>query len=319
MTRTRICRAHAALLALLSTSAACASARLTALPEQAGYIDAEQGVRLHYEVWGRGSDTTIIPFGTILSAELRELGSGQTTLIFYDPRSRGRSSSVADSTRLGLELDVQDIETVRRHFSVSRPSLIGFSYLGAVVALHASRHPDAVRRLVLIAPLAPTAAVAAAAQRTAVGRLDSAAMATLTRATAGPASSPAEDVADCRAYWGALMPIYAGTPAGAARSTSTLAPTCDLPNERPRSFTRVLRHVFATAGAWDWRDDARRITAPTLVIQGDADLVAPAEGGYEWARLITSARLVRVRGSGHMVWAEQPDAVRRAIREFYAY
>ena len=47
------------------------------------------------------------------------------------------------------------MEAVRTHFGIDRASLIGWSYLGAVVALYAADHPEHVRAVVQIGPMAP--------------------------------------------------------------------------------------------------------------------------------------------------------------------
>jgi pimeloyl-ACP methyl ester carboxylesterase len=50
--------------------------------------------------------------------------------------------------------DADDLEAVRAHFGIEKPDLIGFSYLGKLVVLYATQHPDHVNRIVQIGPVA---------------------------------------------------------------------------------------------------------------------------------------------------------------------
>ncbi len=74
---------------------------------------------------------------------------------FYDPRNRGRSEAVSDTTHLGIQYSLSDLEDVRQHFRIKKMSLIGWSYLGAMVALYAAERPEQVDRVVQIGPIPP--------------------------------------------------------------------------------------------------------------------------------------------------------------------
>jgi pimeloyl-ACP methyl ester carboxylesterase len=307
-------------LALLRPEGAAPRAQtvLTTAPDgpsmREGLVEIEPGVRLYYRIEGSGRDTVIVPFASLLRDALATLAK-QHTVIFYDMRSRGRSSVVRDTARLGIRLDVQDLEGIRRHFQVEHPGIVGFSYLGAVGALYAATYPNRPSRLALLGPLGPRAQLVAQAQATALTRLDSASLATLTAALRNTTSN-ADGESLCRQFWDVYLPLYIGDAPRSALVRETLEATCRLPNEWPRAFLRTLQHVFSSMGTWDWSEEARRVDAPTLVIQGDRDLVAPTDGGIEWARLIRGARLLTVRGAGHLAWAEAPTAVIPALERF---
>jgi pimeloyl-ACP methyl ester carboxylesterase len=52
-----------------------------------------------------------------------------------------------------------------------------------------------------------------------------------------------------------------------------------------------------------------RITAPTLVLCGDADQITPLEHAREIAHLLPDAELQLVPGTGHLPTLEQPARV----------
>src|ERR1035438_7951725 len=74
----------------------------------------------------------------------------ERTLIAYDPRNRGRSDQSGDGD---IHRDVDDIDTVRRHFAIDRVDLIGHSYVGLMVALYGMKYPGHVNRIVQIGPM----------------------------------------------------------------------------------------------------------------------------------------------------------------------
>ena len=60
-----------------------------------GFVFVRRGLHLYYHVLGEGPETVVIPNANWLSELLQPLaeGPGGRRLIFYDPRSRGRSSA----------------------------------------------------------------------------------------------------------------------------------------------------------------------------------------------------------------------------------
>jgi proline iminopeptidase len=279
-----------------------------------GYINVASGVTLWYEVHGRGRDTVIVPFASWMAPLLEPLDSGRT-VIYYDMRSRGKSSAVTDTALLGIDFEVQDLEAVRAFFHADRPAVIGFSYLGAISALYAARHPDHVSRLILISPLSPKAATAGAAMRAAVTRLDTGKVRALNEALrANPQSRGPREL--CRQFWDTMLPLYLGTSGDARGATAAVRATCDLPNESPDRFQATLQTIFTRAGDWNWSAEAGAIRARTLVIQGDADLVAPAASGGEWAAAIPGARLLTVHGGGHLALTESSALILGAVGSF---
>ena len=55
---------------------------------------------------------------------------------------------------------------------------------------------------------------------------------------------------------------------------------------------------------------------PALVITGSQDLLTPLGDAEELAELLPTARLEELRGAGHALMAEAPNAFNRAVQEF---
>lgn len=66
----------------------------------------------------------------------------------------------------------------------------------------------------------------------------------------------------------------------------------------------------------DSRPGLGRITCPTLVMVGDADLLTPPDQAREIASGIPGARLEIVPDCGHLSTLERPEAVNRVLRDW---
>jgi pimeloyl-ACP methyl ester carboxylesterase len=70
--------------------------------------------------------------------------------------------------------------------------------------------------------------------------------------------------------------------------------------------------------ALDVTAECSRVTAPTLVVTGDVslDYVVPAEGTSEYVALISRARGLVLRETGHLGCNTRPEEFARVVAEF---
>src|SRR3954463_16104921 len=65
----------------------------------------------------------------------------------------------------------------------------------------------------------------------------------------------------------------------------------------------------------DPRPALRTVRVPALILRGECDFVPP-ETAEEYRRTLTGSELIRVRGAGHAIAANQPDRYREALLGF---
>jgi proline iminopeptidase len=278
------------------------------------FVTTEDGVRLFVRSVGSGSRPVIIPSASFLSDAFRRLAAADRTLVFYDLRNRGRSDHVDDSSKLarGIQHDVDDLEAVRAHVGVSGVDLIGHSYMGLMVALHAMKYPAHVRRVVQIAPAAPYHGRKYPAHLTGA---DETLMDISAKLAQLQANRQFEDPqALGQKMWGLMRMLYVADPADADK---VFWPT-DLPNE---SAANVMKHWSENIAPSIERlnltaEDLAGVKVPVLIIHGVKDRHAPYGGAREWAIGLPDARLVTIDDAAHMPWIEAPDAVFNSIATF---
>ena len=268
-----------------------------------GFIDVGDGVRLYFRAIGAG-DAVVIPLACW--TEEFDVLAGRRRVIFYDPRSRGGSTTL-DLAQISFENDIRDLEAVRASLGLERVSLIGWSYFGGVVARYAMENPEHVERLVMVCgPPMRRVPHSGAINRMMAERLEAVAPGFLHEVQGASSLEPKK----ARRLWDLLKQVRTGRPSRPVKSTPAR-----YDNERPEKVAAVFTRALQTQGDWDWRDDARRVTSPALYVFGTADIM-PAEAVREWAEFLPNARILVLDGVGHHPSVEDPERFFPALDTF---
>ena len=246
-----------------------------------------------------------MPNGIPLVEDFQRFASGRT-LVFYDLRNRGRSDAVADVSRLkrGIHNDVDDLEAVRRHFGAERVDLIGHSYVGLTVLLHAMKRPPHVSRVVAIGALPPDSGKEYPPHLTGSDGVLPDVLAQLSALQ--KERSGVDPTEYCRRAWSVLRRLYVVDPRDAHRIRWD---RCDLANERSfmgywtESLLPSIRSLTLTAR------ELAAVRMPVLLVHGTRDRSSPYGGARDWARLLPDARLLAIEDAAHAPWIEAPDVL----------
>ena len=176
---------------------------------------------------------------------------------------------------------------------IPRIDLLGHSIGGMLAQEFALTYPERVRSLVLYATTPafggrdPAFAESFLAER--LAPLDAGRdMATLAAESIPPMLGPT------------------APPGAAAAATAAMAA---VPEPAYRATVRALT-------TFNRRDEIGRIAAPTLLIAGERDPLAPPRTMERMAAAIRGARLVVLPGAGHLAHLEYPAAFNAAVRDF---
>ena len=302
-------------LLLAATASFAQSAPASPFGKIEGYVTTSDGVRLYYEKVGSGNQIVILPGRLFLFPAFQRLAPGRT-LISYDMRDRGRSDAVSDPKRITIQDDVNDLETIRQYFHADKPALIGFSYLGMMVMLYATQHPDHVSRIVQLGPVSR--------------KFGEQFPASLSANDPSPIPDPAQvqeleklmnsgymrehPKEFCEREWQVTRVQLVGNPANAEK----LGPSqCDMPNEWPAHLYPHFEASISSIQALDIpQDKIAALRAPVLTIHGTKDRNAPYGGGRQWSMSVFDGRLITVPGAAHESWVEAPDLVFTSIDTF---
>jgi pimeloyl-ACP methyl ester carboxylesterase len=272
---------------------------------------AYDGTRLAYRRIGDGEPLICLPGGPMqASAYLGDLGglSAHRSLVLLDLRGTGDSAVPADPAGYRVDRLVADVEAQREHLGLDRIDILGHSAGGVLAVLYAARHPDRLRRLVLVAPSPSAVGLEITdADRRQVAEQRRAepwfpdAFAAFERIWSG---------APTDADWTAITPFMSGRWDTAAQDHAALASS-------QRNADAAA--VYYAAGALNpdaTRADVATLAAPVLLLAGEYDVALPPVRAAAYAALFGDAEVVVQPGAGHTPWLDDPAAFAQAVSDF---
>ncbi|HEV8236212.1 MAG TPA: alpha/beta fold hydrolase [Gemmatimonadaceae bacterium] len=294
----------------------------TMLAAQTGWVTTSDSARLYYRVIGHGADTIIAIHGgpgmdhETIFRDFAVLGD-KHTVIFYDQRGGGRSTLPADTTTLVAARQVQDLDELRRHFGVSRVTLVAHSYGPLLAASYAIAHPGNVKRMVFFGPVPPRRGTFWQRFGQSVNaRLDSTQREAMSAAGRRMADPTGDTRQACHDYWAlGLRPRLAEPDRTLPLIKSDM---CGTDPAGIRYGNRIgNRVIMGSYGDWDLRPQLRTLNVPTLVVHGEEESI-PMDLVEEWVTSLPHARLFRVPRAAHFTYAERPELVWPAVERFLA-
>ena len=197
------------------------------------------GIKLYYEIHGTGQPLILL-HGGLMSGEtfgpVLPMLADKYQVIVPDLQGHGRTADIDRPIDTGLMGD--DIAALIDYLHLEKPDLVGYSLGGGVALQTAVRHPDKIRRLVL---------VSANIRRDAI---------------------PPEMLAQQGQVNGAAAEFMTETPM--YQLYQRVAP-------RPQDFPRLLDKMGAwMAKDFDFSKEVSGLQMPTLIVAADADMAPPS-------------------------------------------
>ena len=292
-------------LALIVALTACSSEPSLTAEELARhhpekkYIEID-GVSLHYEQQGLGRPLVLLHGFSTSSHIWRNITPGLTygtTVYTLDLMGFGYSEKPQDRS-YSIETYVTQLEVFLERLNLEKP-ILGGQGIGALIAtLYTLRHPDEVRKLILVgAPLYDA--------RPSFNR----------RLLSFPMVGSL-----LTGDWFLKRLWRSGVEDQERMSDLALKPYLAPYQSDPgaRATLRKLLQEFDAQSVLEKeiRPNLSQIDVPTLLIWGPHDAEVPLEVGRRLDREISNSDITVVLGSGHYVQEERPAQVRAAIKEF---
>lgn len=217
-------------------------------------------------------------------------------LLRYDERGNGLSDW--DVEHLSFDAFVDDLETVVDAVGLDRFDLLGISQGCAVSIAYAARHPERVKRMVLVGGYTTGWALRADADE--IARRE--AMLTLTRSGWG------QDNPAFRQLFTTLF--YPGATPEQADWFNELQRVSASP-EGAQRLQRAMSEI-------DVRPLLDQVSVPTLVMHSRGDAVVPFAAGRDLAASLPGARFVALDSDNHLVLESEPAwrTLRDHLRDF---
>ncbi len=260
------------------------------------YAHARDGIRLHYELLGRAQSPAVLMIQG-LGADKHGWDMQRIPLalhyrvIAFDNRGAGRSDRPFDE--YSLEQMADDAIAVLDAVGVDRAHIVGASMGGALAQIIGLRYPERVSSLTL----------ACTACRNHVWRrelLQSWATTAIERGMSAMTREAARWVIGPRSFrrllpaFGWLGPFGIGRPA--------------------HGFAAQVRAILDVDESM--AEHLAEVTAPTLVVVGNQDILTPRGDSEEIADRMPNAELVVISGAAHGLMVEHASTFNRVLLEF---
>jgi 3-oxoadipate enol-lactonase len=253
-------------------------------------------IELYYEIHGSGEPLLLImglSHNSLSWKRSLPALAEHFQVILFDNRGTGRSSK--PETPYSIELMAEDARAVLDAADVKSAHVYGISMGGMIAQRLALAHPDRVRSLVL-GCTTPGGA-------NHVQPHPDIAMAMLSRASASPVE----------AAWAAVPILYSES--FIQNHRDAIAEDIETRLQIPTPAHGYMLQLQACL-AHDTHDELDRITVPTLVIHGDADVLVPFENGLALKERIKEAEFFQVHGAGHLYVTEAQDESNQRVVDF---
>ncbi|MFT6739942.1 MAG: proline iminopeptidase [Paraglaciecola sp.] len=279
---------------------------------ETGGLIAINDTQLYLKTIGKGEPILFVHGGpgldhTYFLPQLQALAKDHE-LIFYDQRASGKSASNLDSTQISMDIFVDDIEAIRKKTKQAKLNILGHSFGGILAMKYAIKYPEKVNKLIL----SNSSGASAEFMQNEAKRLQ-------------------ERITEDDQFEQQLIFKSKNFQAGKASAYENLfriffrkefvnreladSLTLTFPNNFVQN-SRLLGYLNKDMGAnYDFHQDLKKITAPTLVVYGDYEILAES-AGKQLAENIPNAKFTLIEDCGHFPFVEKPKAYFSEINEF---
>ena len=260
-------------------------------------------IKLHHLDWGNeGQHPIVLVHGSRLHAhvwnDFSHRFKDRFHVVAVDQRGHG-DSGWCTRNRYDLEDFYQDLQAVIEARGLTRFTLIGHSLGGRVSMLYASRHHQALERLVLvdITPGRPAAATGA----------------DISRITETPGPRDFESQAEATAYLGKLL---SRAPAHVIEESVRFGMRQVASGRYTWKYDpAMLKRAPAAIDLWGM---VKSIPTPTLLQYGSHSKVVSTELAERLKQTMPQCTVERIEKAGHALFTDQPDAFAASVERFLA-
>ncbi len=280
------------------------------LPELKQGTFESNGLNLLYDMEGTGSEVVIVVHGgpglphEYFHPALSSLGP-YVTLVYFDRRADMLSTRSLHEP-VSLDEMADDIDALRQKLGLSRVTLLGHSFGGAIALTYALKHPENVKRLILVGTSAVLENPADIEKRMMKSLSPDEMAAFSSNEGRTGAGSPCDRV---RNRYRALFPHYfLHKPDAVTLDRGTYMAYFDMLARKQMAADDKDR--------FDVRAQLGQIDVPVLILEGRYDQVTPLGYSSEMAKELPQSRLVVMEHSGHFPFTEENYLFTEWVRMF---
>ena len=249
------------------------------------------GVKLDYAVFGKGPEAFVMIPGMSLKSALYSEASVAAAYRTLTERYTIYLFDVRPDIEEGYTLSdyAEEIAAAMQALSIGQATVFGYSMGGMAAQLLSVRHPELVKRLILVSTMCTITPTA----KEVIGYWHKLAM-------SGEATALSEHITD-HVYSEATLAKY---------RRAILAMNRNL---KPQELRRAA-YLTGAIVAFDCKEELKKLRCPALVIGSENDCVLGAEGPLGIAEVLQCELYMYPKCYGHAVCDEAPDFMERITK-----
>ena len=273
------------------------------------------GEQHYYEIVGQGDTVVILHGGPGLShrylkPQLDRLLSADFTLLYYDQRGSGWTGGVEDTSHLKIQSFVNDLDSIRRYFSINKLKLLGHSFGGLLAMHYAIEYPEKVHSIILVDTDAASYALRTPYQVKTINSRLTQKQESYLDSLEQSANFRAYHIATYENYYKTFLTSYFANPA----DTTKLELGFDSISIPKIEITNSL--VRRNLGKYDIHNSLSIITCSVLIMHG-TESVFSVEGAQAIYDQLPNASINLFENCGHFQFIESPQAFKDLVIDFH--
>ncbi len=303
------------LFILFATGFLSACKQPEGLTSQEGFVSV-QGRRIWYKTTVNEATATKTPllllhggpgFPSYYLKPLFSLSADRPVIVF-DQLDCGRSDWPGDTSRMSVNNQIAQVETLLAKLNIKQIYLYGHSYGTMLAVEYYFKHPDQIKAMILGSPCMSTQRWVADAD-TLISTLPDSVRSILQSAKKGIKQDAAKEDKAMSVYFATFYNRRQHLP--------------DVDSSIMRFGTSLYTHMWGTGEFkadgtlknYNRIPDLKDIKVPTLLIAGEFDAARPATVKY-YGSLIPNSSFIMIKNAGHSTMNDAPGEDEKAITQF---
>jgi proline iminopeptidase len=275
-----------------------------------GYISVDNSL-LYYKTIGNGEPLIVLHGGPgfdhqTLMPYVGEL-ERDIKVILYDQRGTGKSKGLVDPSTINIDTFIEDIEAVRKYFSLDKINLAGVSWGGILASFYAVRHPDKLKSLILFSTTASQKILYKMYPNMIENRPeeDSTLLSELFKSEEFQRGYPKKLEEYFKIFCKAQL----------ADQSQYDKINIVINKNTVKNMSAVNDYIWKSISGFDLHKQLDIINCPTLIMHGRLDPL-PLEAAEKIQEHISNSELVVFENSGHWIYLEERKKFKNTITNF---
>ncbi len=236
-------------------------------------------------------------------------------VVYIDPRGCGKSSPCSQDVEYSIQMYIEDVEAVRKHFGFEKIFLLGTSYGSMVAQGYAVKYHQQLKGLILVGGASSSAFLPIAQQNlNALGTME---QKQICKDLLWPGNFKRKE--DIAIFFDIMTPLYSKK-AASNSSPNFFSESKASPYSTVNCSIEHVNQAYRT-NFWnfDFTDGLKHIACKTLILFGKHDWINDPRFAELIAKQIPNAELHILSGCGHSVAADLPDIYLTSVKKFVTF